>query len=256
MKKNNVLIIFIIVLILNLLILTLNSINKEYVMFGTTTILEYKNGKLNKIKETTKINKKLNYKVFNVYNNKEFNKYYLTIKEGDTVPVYEIYGLDNEQVYLSNSLLAHTDGISLKVFSSSISKQIEEEDKMIFDKIFDKYNLEKKYSLYMRKIECDIDNDGFTETLYSIDNYAFSIDKIYCLIFLVDSNNEIIMIDKIIDRAENIYEVYHKNLNWIVDIDNDNQYEIVLSRKSGDDTPTYYEFYKYDNKSKEITEIK
>ena len=70
MKKNNVLIIFIIVLILNLLILTLNSINKEYVMFGTTTILEYKNGKLNKIKETTKINKKLNYKVFNVYNNK------------------------------------------------------------------------------------------------------------------------------------------------------------------------------------------
>lgn len=255
--KNRYIIIFLVVLIISNIFLIISNYKKyDYIFFGTHTILEYKDEQLIGIKEYKKVNNKLNYKIFNVYNDTKIDKYYLNINNDGSIPGYDIYSLDNEQINLSNSLLAYTDGIEIKILKNIKSNEIKEADKFIFKEIFKQYDLSENYNLFMEKIECDIDNDGSLEKIYSINNYGLSNEKIYCFTFLVESDDKFIMIDKIIDKPENVQNVDRKNLSWVIDLDNDNKYEIVLMKNSGDNTITYYEFYKYDDKSNKITKMK
>ena len=48
-------------------------------------------------------------------------------------------------------------------------------------------------------------------------------------------------------------ELFFKN--WI-DIDLDDQYELLLETNNGDNTSSYYRFYKYNSASNEINELK
>ena len=89
-----------------------------------------------------------------------------------------------------------------------------------------------------KKITVDLNNDNQNEYIYFI--YKYDNNKIYNSIFMMDSNN------RIIDIVTNGEKNEEYNINYIVDVDMDGEYEIVLSSSYGYSL-TNYEIYKLKN---------
>ena len=91
MKKVICIFIVFIFSILNIFVIIINEYNKNIAIFGNTTIVYYKNNKINKIKYTDELNNKYNYETFNVLFDNEFVKAKLIINNDNENEWYQIY---------------------------------------------------------------------------------------------------------------------------------------------------------------------
>ena len=97
---------------------------------------------------------------------------------------------------------------------------------------------------YYKKVEMDLDNDGNKETIYSVqllDNEY----NIYSFVYLYDGES-ISVISKTVGSLEKPIRDTEK-LAYIADLNNDDIYEIITSKSTGDNLPTYANVYEYDN---------
>ena len=246
------LILYIIVLVS--FIMTLDKNN--YVLFGTTTTIYYdNNNQIKNIKKSNKLNGKLNYEKLNVYNNGKFQEGYINLYKEDNSIFYNIYNKNQEKIKSNNLLLAYKGDINIKVNQSEIQNKLDSNEKNKLLNILKNKGINEDIT-YFSKQELDLDNDAQKETIYTLSNYGGKINNISYSYIFVRSNNEVIDVTLIKNENKNSPENPQKYHVWSVDIDNDNAYEIVVSSTNGDDSPVYYEFYKFDSSNKKIVELK
>ena len=249
--KKSLIIILLIVYLTCIITIIYSYSDKNYILFGTNTIVTYKNGEISKIKKTKNINRRIDYEKMYVYND-QFDEYYVNMYDEDGLPFYDIYNKNYELIYLDKPLLAYKGNININVAKSNIVYDMDNNDIAIIEKALKNKGINSEI-LDSSKGIIDIDNDGEKETIYSVNNYGSINDKeIYFYNFIKESDNNIIDIDLTFENDKNSLTIPRKYLKWIIDLDSDNNYEIILSNTIGDDSIVYYDFYKYDNNSKKV----
>ena len=170
--KNRILVMIVILLvILNSLILFFENYYNQILIIGGNTIVEYRNNKLLKIKKINRINKRLNYKKYSVYNDSKFEDYYINFEYGDYNNIsYTLFNNSDDETSITESLLAYTNDLNIKVSPIKNSYVMTDDDKKIFKQVLPGYNLD---SVYFNKIIVDLNNDGLNEEIYIINNFNF-----------------------------------------------------------------------------------
>lgn len=243
MGKKRICIFLLLILVLIIIVFEVISFNTIYL--GSNTRIIVIGGKI--IKKYG--NKKIVLKKVNYYKNGEKNKGYIKSKEYENGNYYYIVSKDNKTIDLDN-LIAAGLMIKLKTPSSSVINTNKEE--IDIDELNDDLNLDLSIEdvNYYKNITYDIDNDKSKEEIiyvsYVMDNYL----KIS--IFIRDDNGIINVFEYGKDRYSNEPQKAFM-LSNIVDLNNDGNYEIIVSRVDKDSQPAYYDIYSYKNgKIKEI----
>lgn len=252
MKRLISIIIIFIFSILNILVMFINNYNKNIAIFGNTTIVYYKNNKINKIKYVDKLKNKYNYEQFNFLVDDNFTKAKLVLNNNDENEWYQIYDQDFTKLY-TRCLIAYKGNIEMEG-SLKTSDEETELDTLNVSKIEKENDISLEKSEY-KKIVSDIDNDGNLETLYYINYVDVKMNMYYCCIYLY-KDNSLLSISTKNYNLEQLTSSERYDLVGVIDIDLDGKKEIILSSNNGDDTPVYYHFFKYDSKSNSVNEIK
>ena len=253
MKKKILVIILILLVITNAAIFFFENYYNQILIIGGSTIVEYRNDKLLGIKKINKVNKRLNYKKYSVYNNGSFEDYYIDFETDDYNNIsYTLYNNSDEETNITGSLLAYTNNLNIKVQSMKNSYDMTETDKKVLQNNLPGYDLNK---IYFNKVKVDLDNDGYNEEIYIVNNFNLIDipDKAISCVFLKTSNGNIVEIEKNESSNQNKLPAYR--FSYSVDIDNDDEYEIILS-KFYNEAKKDYNIYKYDSKSNEINELR
>lgn len=252
MKRLISIIIIFIFSILNILVMFINNYNKNIAIFGNTTIVYYKNNKINKIKYVDKLKNKYNYEQFNFLIDDNFTKAKLVLNNNDENEWYQIYDQDFTKLY-TRRLIAYKGNIEMEG-SLKTSDEETELDTLNVSKIEKENDISLEKSEY-KKVVSDIDNDGNLETLYYINYVDVKMNMYYCCIYLYKDNSLLSISTKNYSLEQLTYSEKY-DLAGVIDIDLDGKKEILLSSNNGDDTPVYYHFFKYDSKSNSVNEIK
>lgn len=253
MKKKVLVIILILLVITNGIIFFFENYYNQILIIGGNTIVEYRNSKLLKIKKSNKINKRLNYKKYSVYNNGIFEEYYIDFKNGDYNNIsYTLYNNSDEETNITDSLLAYTNDLNINVQSVKNSYIMTDIDKKLLQKSLPDYNLN---NIYFNKVIVDLDNDDLNEEIYIVNNFNLIDipDKTISYVFLKTNNGDIIQIAKNESSDQNKVPAYR--FSYSIDVDKDNEYEMVLS-KFYNESIVSYNIYKYDSKLNKIKELK
>ena len=252
MKRLISIIIIFIFSILNILVMFINNYNKNIAIFGNTTIVYYKNNKINKIKYVDKLKNNYNYEQFNFLIDDNFTKAKLVLNNNDENEWYQIYDQDFTKLY-TRRLIAYKGNIEMEG-SLKTSDEETELDTLNVSKIEKENDISLEKSEY-KKVVSDIDNDGNLETLYYINYVDVKMNMYYCCIYLYKDNSLLSISTKNYSLEQLTYSEKY-DLAGVIDIDLDGKKEILLSSNNGDDTPVYYHFFKYDSKSNSVNEIK
>lgn len=202
-------------------------------IIGDTSIWIYKEEGWTNITNPNTI-ESLSWTEYNVYlDNKEFGQYYLWNDDK-----WYLFDKDKNAITREGTLLAYKSNYDIKVkdFSTSDIRNYYH-----VEKVLEQNNLStsSKYTV-AQEASIDIDNDGNNETFYFVGN-AFSLDytpsKIFSIVFMV-KNSEIypIYTDIAPNNSNNGCKPY---LSAVLDVDQDNKYEMVIScGKYSTDTPS------------------
>lgn len=249
--KNKLFVAIIILLSISCIVISiLNYNDKVYTIIGETTIVHYKNKKINKIEYVDYINKKYSYDNYKIYYNGSFINGTFNVTD-NLESLYEIYNENYEQIY-PYPFIAYKGDINMNLYNQSINEP-NDSDNVIISKVLKENSLESNYTNF-KKISYDVDNDGMVENIYYVDNERNN-SSIYFLTFISKNNNTIIL-EKNIVSMDKINEESRKKLSTLIDIDLDGKYEIMFSESSGDDSRVYYHFYKFDSNTNSVNEIK
>lgn len=238
MKKKLMYLSLIILIPIYIIIAIFSNTKQDILIIGGNIYIEYNDKKYN-IKNNYKNNPQLNYRKYKVYDGEKYIdgyiKFYKDDITGDTNGI--IYNSTLDISNLSIPLLAYTGNINIDVADTVVTDKISDNDEIILKSkltgIIDNID-----DINFKKITVDLNNDNQNEYIYFI--YKYDNDKIYNSIFMMDSNN------RIIDIVTNGEKNEEYNINYIVDVDMDGEYEIVLSSSYGYSL-TNYEIYKLKN---------
>lgn len=238
MKKKLMYLSLIILIPIYIIIAIFSNTKQDILIIGGNIYIEYNDKKYN-IKNNYKNNPQLNYRKYKIYDGEKYIdgyiKFYKDDITGDTNGI--IYNSTLDISNLSIPLLAYTGNINIDVADTVVTDKISDNDEIILKSkltgIIDDID-----DINFKKITVDLNNDNQNEYIYSI--YKYDNDKIYNSIFMMDSNN------RIIDIVTNGEKNEEYNINYIVDVDMDGEYEIVLSSSYGYSL-TNYEIYKLKN---------
>ena len=248
--KKNVLLIVIFLLSICYIISELYYINDNEAKIGDNTIVYYKNNKLDKIKYVDKINKRYDYKKFNIYNKGNIESGTINIIDNQDLYHMDIYDDEFNKLYINDHIVYKN--VDLKILDVNTTSNINENDKIKINKFLNKNNLSLEYYFYEKSV---IKLKDSLINIYYIDNFAMSSDSYYRIMFIEkDGEYELIKLNKYTN--ENIMMAENFKLINLVDIDLDNEYELMLMSSEGENGPTYYKFYKYDEVTNKVKEIK
>ena len=183
----------------------------------------------------------------------EFASYNDNFEYGDYNNIsYTLFNNSDDETSITESLLAYTNDLNIKVSPIKNSYVMTDDDKKIFKQVLPGYNLD---SVYFNKIIVDLNNDGLNEEIYIINNFnLINIqDNIVSYVFLRTSNGNII--DVLKNESSDQSKVPAYRFCYAVDIDNDNNYEIILS-EFYNESKVNYNIYKYNLITNEVTELK
>ncbi len=212
-----------------------NKQEREYLIVGDYLIWQKQGDDWTQV---TEFNDSVLNQTYNVYGDDQMFSD-VTIQKTDS----QLYFFDQnyKQVTLDNyrAATSHFD-ISLADYNVEDATS---EDASIIDEALSTID-DPDTSLYHTvKYSYDFDNDGDIEAIYNTTNYVFDIVyyDIYSLLYYVDDDSNIQMIDKIEDNPIEMEE--------ILNLDNDNNYEIIIS-EGVLNLPTLdscYKLYKLEN---------
>ena len=212
-----------------------NKQEREYLIVGDYLIWQKQGDDWTQV---TEFNDSVLNQTYNVYGDDQM---FSDVKKKKTDSQLYFFDQNYKQVTLDNyrAATSHFD-ISLADYNVEDATS---EDASIINEALSTID-DPDTSLYHTvKYSYDFDNDGDMEAIYNTTNYVFDIVyyDIYSLLYYVDDNSEIQMIDKIKDNPIEMEE--------ILDLDNDNNYEIIIS-EGVLNLPTLdscYKLYKLEN---------
>ena len=233
-----------------------------YVILSTIFDLLYRSNKIVYIGDYTKVyikddviqvnntNTDTNIEV-KYYFNKEFKNGYLFSEKLDynNTNYLKVISEDSKKVEFNDSLIAMTKNVSVNIKDIEESKATNDEINSL--KNFYKTNNMDYELKELYKCIFDVDNDGVDDEVYSGISYVDEEHYLYSI--LIKSMDSIKLIDS------SLYEIEAPSSKKIslfkfIDFNNDNKYEIVVKEDNGDDQPTYFNIYSYNNG--EIDKIK
>lgn len=189
---------------------------------------EYKNREWNTINDFTRIDETIKYKIYS------YNNYYgdYTIKVTNNY----LYGFDSDynSLQYNGSILAYNSNIDVNVLSFDYLSA-DSGDIFILKDILDKYSI---YNTSIKKVIIDLNNDNNDEYIYILNIYNDNNDSIFSGIYLYD--NEL----KEIIKSNNSYSSVY-NVAYILDLDKDNIFEIVISSNFYDNFS--YSIYNFED---------
>jgi hypothetical protein len=242
MKKRIIFLLAIVVLVVAILI---TFVDMKTIYLGSNTKAFVFGNKIIKINRNNKIILKSVY----VYNKeRRINGYLKSTKEGKNYGYYAV--TSNNKIINPDNLIASGKLNKIKVVEfknkgEDISSSSLNEVNSLLEK-----SIKKESVMDYKDIEYDIDNDSRLEKIYSI-TYVEN-GALINSIFINDNDNVIDIVNYEIDfddvETANLYTITN-----LIDFNNDDNYEIVLSKVKGDDSPKYYDIYSYiDGSVKEI----
>ena len=183
-----------------------------------------------------------------IYKNGNKINGYIKSSKGDMENEYYLVSLNNKKINV-NPLIASGSLAKIKVITKTDNTINESAIIELNDQL--DLELKKENIVTYKKIILDIDNDGTDEKViyvsYSINDVSY--DK---ALIIDDSTYELVDYEfSLEDLKEKPQKFY--SLVGLIDLNNDNKYEIIVSRIDGNSQPQYYEIYSYnDGKIKEI----
>lgn len=249
MKKKILIFILIILILINVSIYIFSLKRNDIVIIGSnnSTIIYYKNNKISKIKYEYALSNKYKFENYKFYKDNNYVSGYLNFEymDGRNIPI--LYNDYYEKEYMS-TLIAVKGEIEPKVLKTKTIFEPTENDKKILKNVLLKNHLDDNYTYFSKTFLYDDLN------LYIVNNYSVNGSDYYCIAFIMNSSNQISILE---------LEKYNQNItsktilfSELIDIDLDNQYEILIRTFDGDNTPSYYKFYKYNSESNKIEELK
>lgn len=240
MKKRITIILLLIVTFI-LISFIFSIIKKTELFIGGTTKITINNNNI-KIGENKKSFSPRKAKI--LFNNGFIDGYISSeyIEDGSTY-VLKLYDKSFNQIVLSSSIFAYTGNIKITIPKYETTNYYTKIEKDYINGILNENNLSGPIDKYT-KILVDIDKDNNYEELYSIS--TSNETNINSIVFIKnDDNYEIIDSKKgELAKAPSIESVDFSN---IIDINDDGIYEIVLINSFGDDSPSEYNIYTYKN---------
>lgn len=193
------------------------------VLVGDGTTWEYSNNRWVNLKLESSI-EKYNWKKFKVFLDNEYKNDFL-VWHDDKWYLFD----DNKQAqnYTENFL-----GINANYEIKTKAFEVKDiEDYKYVEDVFNKNQIPSSTELTVNSyIEVDLDNDGENEEIYLVSNVFpldFEPDKVFSFVFIV-KNNKIYNLYNTIEKYEGTNGT-KPFINSIIDIDNDNEYEILLT---------------------------
>lgn len=188
--------------------------------------------------------KKLYWQKFNVYiNNKSMGKYFLW-KDDD---IWYLFDKDKNSYSYQGNLLAYQSSHKIDI------KNLKTEtitDYTYVKQVLTNNNIQTDQVLTIKNlIKTDIDNDQQEEEFYLISN-AFidedeQPDKIFSFVFMV-KNKKIYMLYNSIEENKGLNGC-QPFINYILDVDEDKEYEVILTCLQYDLLPSIDMLYRFEN---------
>lgn len=211
-----------------------------YLIINNNVKIQYENGKWTDIDDSEK------------YNMIDYDVYINSVKLGN----YKIQQLNNKWYLFDderNSI--KYNGQLLAINTKRDFKAIEYKEEAINS--IDRENLVEllknheitKFSLNMKeKVTLDFDGDGDIETLYAVSN-AFIVNeqKCFSLLYIVDDNKTTIL-KQVFKNIGSEHVIPLMDIVSIIDIDDDNKYEIIVDESYFDNIRPCHSMYQYDGK--------
>lgn len=194
------------------------------IIVGDNTIWNYSDNQWLNITNNKTI-ESISWLDYNIYlDNKKFGQYYLW-NDGNK---WYMFDSNKKAINKDGKILAYRSNynIQIKDFTSKPIRNYYHVNKVLRD---NQLSTSSRYTV-SEEITIDIDNDGKNEILYFVSNafaLDFNPDKVFSLVFMVKDN-----------KIYNIYTDIDKNLGTngckpylsaVIDIDEDNTYELVVS---------------------------
>lgn len=249
MNKKYIKIIVTLIVLLVLVICLRFYVNSNTVYIGSYTKLITIGKKIFKFNN----NSSIKLRRVNIYKGNRVVKGYLKSSKGDNENQYYYVSLNNKIIsdynYVSSGTMLDLDVVvpEKKYKTTNLDTSTIEEINSYLDTKISKENI-SDYNI----VEYDIDNDSQKEKVVFISYRINSSFSKKC--FVVDNEDITTVLDKEYDLTEETTHVETFSLTALVDFNKDKKYEIVVLRCAGDDSPTYYDIYSYENGN--IKEIK
>lgn len=232
MKKKKRYYVILIILVVFTLVMYF-AFGKEYVqkgkeettiIIGDNTIWNYSDRRWLNITNNISVDN-FNWLDYTIYiDNKKIGKYYLWYDDEK----WYIFDKDKKAINRDGNIIAYRSNYDIKVsdFTSNEIRNYYHVSKVLKD---NDLSTSSKFTS-ATETTIDIDNDGKNETLYFVSNafpLDFNPDKIFSFVFMVkDSQIYSIYTDVAGNNTNNGCKPY---LSAVIDVDNDNTYELVVS---------------------------
>ena len=230
-EKKTYIVLIVIILVFSLVMFVLFGLqklkedNQEGVFIvGDTTVWTYSKNKWVTIRSSSAFNK-LSWKKYQVYlDNKRYGSYELWHDD-------KWYAFDNDKnaVALDGNMFAYNTNYDVKVYDYSLEK-IDSGNEYVARVLQDNgLSLSSKFTS-SSKVSLDFDNDGVIEDFYLITDVFpldFHPDTIFSIVFMV-KNGTIYDIYKDIG-GDDAFSGCKPFFNTILDVNDDNKYELILS---------------------------
>lgn len=174
---------------------------------------------------------------FNVYIDDEFlGNYNLKLYSGK----WYIYDQEYNFVDYGENIIAFNQDSKAKIIKYQTT-DFTKEDKNDLTKILKENNIIDSVNSIEKKINIDLDNDSANENLYIVSNVMSDdkSNKAYSLVYVKD-NEKIKFLEKIIEPKGKELSINKYTLKAIIDINNDNKYEIILNSNNVDHCYSIY----------------
>lgn len=203
-----------------------NEKKYEIVLIARNVIFKMNNNHWNVVKNSDNIRKNINWQPFKIYIDYDyFGEYNLVKSDG-------WYAFDNNRKPINmdsgnKSFFAYKSEqiIDVKNIDNSENNQFSETSNLLND-----YNINiNKTPLINERVNIDLNDDGVDETIYNIANIFNEDypDKNFTL-FLVKRGDKLYRLYRASEEVD-ATNICFSSINSILDIDNDNEYEIIMS---------------------------
>ncbi len=212
------------------------------VFIGNSTKVTVDNGMINVYNKDVAL---ATQKVKIYFNNKFIDGYIFSGKgTSDGVEnAYGIYDEDNNYINTDSAIIAHTKDITIKVKEIDTTRTDDINEILYFCNSNNIVLNEDTAIDYIEKSSFDLNNDNVKEYVYSFG--LLREDNNYESYVYYSSNNENILIKK--EDSKYAGASYTRlGLKGLIDFNNDDKYEFVISRILSEYGPDYYELYYYN----------
>lgn len=229
----------------------INSKN-DYVIINDKDIFKITNNKWTKINKRN-INRLSFSNSYSLIGDKFIGKTYLNSNKDN----FEIYDSAYQKIDATDTLI--TLNTKKEIEDIKIAKQynaFDDVDMQNVNNILKRYSLDDESFSVTLKYITDLNNDGEDDIIYSISNFydQDNRSKAFSLIFS-SINNNIEMIDEVIVDSADEYSTSTIYLKSVLDIDQDNNYELIISNASYGNDNNCYSIYRYDTGSNSFEKL-